>query len=87
MRFTQLVLGLAGGAVRYALRMASEPPLNAERIRVGLCVDCRHVRRIESARGSEFYSCGLSATDASFPKYPRLPVLVCSGYSARLREA
>jgi len=38
------------------------------------------MRLIESDRGSAFYLCGLSATDARFPKYPRLPVLRCAGY-------
>lgn len=48
--------------------------------RVGLCADCRHARHIESARGSKFYQCGLSFTNPSFAKYPRLPVLTCRGY-------
>ncbi|PYX75520.1 MAG: hypothetical protein DMG78_04055 [Acidobacteria bacterium] len=47
---------------------------------VGLCADCRFVRRIESDRRSIFYMCQRSATDPSFPKYPRLPVLQCAGY-------
>jgi len=47
---------------------------------VGLCLTCRHARRIESARESSFLLCGLSATDARFPKYSRLPVLRCEGY-------
>jgi hypothetical protein len=47
---------------------------------VGLCASCRFMRRMESDRGSTFYLCQLSATDPSFPKYPRLPVLQCSGY-------
>ncbi len=38
------------------------------------------MRRIESDRSSVFYLCQRSATDASFPKYPRLPVLQCRGY-------
>jgi hypothetical protein len=38
------------------------------------------MRQIKSDRGSVFYMCQLSATDSSFPKYPRLPVLQCSGY-------
>ena len=38
------------------------------------------MRRIESDRGSIFYLCERSATDARFPKYPRLPVLQCVGY-------
>ena len=47
---------------------------------VGLCADCRFMRRIESDRGSTFYLCERSATDANFAKYPRLPVLQCTGY-------
>jgi len=51
-----------------------------DRSTAGLCADCRHVRRIASDRASIFYMCGLSATNARFPKYPRLPVLSCEGY-------
>ena len=50
------------------------------KIRVGLCSDCRFMRRMESDRGSIFYLCEWSATDPSFPKYPRLPVLQCTAY-------
>ncbi len=46
----------------------------------GLCADCRFKRLIESDRGSIFYLCERSTADASFPKYPRLPVLQCRGY-------
>lgn len=49
-------------------------------LRAGLCANCRFMRQIESDRGSIFYLCELSATDASFPKYPRLPVVQCRGY-------
>jgi hypothetical protein len=49
---------------------------------VGLCADCRLARIIQSDRGSTFYLCQQSLTDPSFPKYPRLPVLSCSGYRA-----
>jgi hypothetical protein len=38
------------------------------------------MRRIESDKGSTFYRCERSATDPSFAKYPRLPVLQCVGY-------
>jgi hypothetical protein len=51
-----------------------------ERSTAGLCATCEHARRIESARGSTFILCGLSATDRRFPKYPRLPVVRCDGY-------
>jgi len=48
---------------------------------VGLCASCEHMRLIQSDRGTKFYFCRLSATDPRFPKYPRLPVLQCSGYT------
>jgi hypothetical protein len=38
------------------------------------------MRLVESGRGSRFYLCGRSRTDARFPRYPRLPVLRCAGY-------
>jgi hypothetical protein len=46
----------------------------------GLCRTCQHARRIESDRGSVFLMCELSFEDSRFAKYPRLPVLACSGY-------
>jgi hypothetical protein len=48
---------------------------------MGLCGDCQHAARIESSKGSVFLLCELSKTDSRFAKYPRLPVLACSGYS------
>ncbi len=47
---------------------------------VGLCADCRYAQQIESERGSMFYLCERSASDQTFPKYPRLPVIQCSGH-------
>jgi hypothetical protein len=47
---------------------------------IGLCADCEFMRRIASDRGSTFYRCERSASDPSFAKYPRLPVLQCAGY-------
>jgi hypothetical protein len=56
----------------------------AERLNAaGLCADCVHARAIESARGSIFILCNLSLTDPRFPKYPRLPVLSCDGYTEK----
>jgi hypothetical protein len=49
----------------------------------GLCATCAHVQIIRSDRGSIFYLCKLSAVDPRFPKYPRLPVLACTGYEER----
>jgi hypothetical protein len=48
--------------------------------RAGLCATCVHSRRIVSARNQTFVLCALSETDPRFPKYPRLPVVGCSGY-------
>jgi hypothetical protein len=51
----------------------------------GLCASCVHARVVETARQSTFLLCGLSFTDARFPKYPRLPVLTCEGYAEAQR--
>jgi hypothetical protein len=48
--------------------------------REGLCAACVHARRVSNDRGSVFVRCAYSAVDASYPKYPRLPVLACSAY-------
>lgn len=50
---------------------------------IGLCARCRHVRVIESERGSRFYLCQAARSDARLPKYPRLPVLACVAFAAR----
>jgi hypothetical protein len=44
----------------------------------GLCATCLHARRIESDRKSVFYLCQHALVDATFPKYPRLPVMRCA---------
>jgi hypothetical protein len=49
----------------------------------GLCDRCRHQRVIRNTRGSEFSLCELSKTDPDFPRYPRLPVLECTGFRER----
>ena len=46
---------------------------------VGLCATCEHSRKVKGAR-TTFWMCQLSATDPSFPQYPRLPVIRCRGY-------
>jgi len=51
--------------------------------RAGLCASCRHARAVKSARGSEFWLCQRSRSDARYPKYPPLPVLRCLGYEAK----
>ncbi|MCY4605678.1 MAG: hypothetical protein OXE49_15720 [Gemmatimonadetes bacterium] len=47
---------------------------------IGLCACCRHVRPVESGRGSVFYLCHRAATDPRLDKYPRLPVHACPCY-------
>jgi len=47
---------------------------------VGLCATCRLRRVIRSRRGSAFWYCRLSDENPQFPKYPKLPVLECSGH-------
>jgi hypothetical protein len=54
--------------------------------RIGLCATCRFRRIITSDRGSVFYLCERSFTDARFPKYPQLPVRNCAGYVERPEE-
>src|SRR6266487_1664376 len=46
----------------------------------GLCATCQHVKATATKRGSVFYLCLRSQTDASFRKYPPLPVVQCRGY-------
>jgi hypothetical protein len=52
----------------------------------GLCDSCAHSRRVESSRGSIFYLCELSAANPAFAKYPRLPVVRCSGFNAKKND-
>lgn len=55
-------------------------PDAAERARVGLCTDCRHARRLVSAKQSVFYRCARAAEDEAYRDYPPLPVLACPGF-------
>jgi hypothetical protein len=47
----------------------------------GLCGSCANSRVVETRTGSRFFLCQLSAVDPAFPRYPRLPVLRCRGYT------
>ena len=53
----------------------------------GLCDACSHQRVVRNTRGSVFSLCELARTDPRFPKYPRLPVLACTGFEPRERPA
>ncbi|HEV8628912.1 MAG TPA: hypothetical protein VGV61_01245, partial [Thermoanaerobaculia bacterium] len=45
----------------------------------GLCASCVHLRLLRSPR-STFARCAKAEVDARFPRYPRLPVVACSGH-------
>lgn len=49
----------------------------------GLCESCRHQKLVRNTRGSSFSLCELSRADPAFPRYPRLPVLECEGFTPR----
>ena len=46
----------------------------------GECALCVQARAIANRRGSVFVLCGRAAADASFLRYPRLPVRGCRGF-------
>jgi hypothetical protein len=49
--------------------------------RAGLCDTCRHQQIVPNTRGSVFSLCRRSRAEPErFARYPRLPVLRCSGY-------
>ena len=52
----------------------------SERNKLGLCTDCHYTKSIVSGKGSQFSLCLRSETDSHYSKYPRLPMLQCSGY-------
>jgi len=54
---------------------------------IGLCENCRHAQIVQNSRGGTFYLCRRANEDASFPKYPRLPLLSCRGYEAEPPKA
>ena len=49
---------------------------------VGLCATCTHARTVETPR-SRFWMCTRAATDPTFAKYPRLPMLACRGFEPK----
>jgi GrpB-like predicted nucleotidyltransferase (UPF0157 family) len=69
--------------LRYAALMEDKHSAAKHGFVAGLCADCVHARLIESDRNSVFLLCNLSLTDTRFPKYPRLPLLSCSGYQSK----
>jgi hypothetical protein len=49
----------------------------------GLCDRCLHQRVVQSGRGSVFSLCERSFDDPRYPKYPRVPVGSCPGFTER----
>lgn len=77
MRVRDLWIGRSAPAcdtIAARARMSDDP--------VGLCRTCVHAALVRTRR-SVFWRCGLSDTDTRFERYPRLPVLQCSGWSPR----
>jgi hypothetical protein len=60
---------------------AAPPPPRAPA--AGLCDSCAHQQQVHNTRGSTFSLCTRSREDPSYPRYPRLPVLACTGYERR----
>jgi hypothetical protein len=58
----------------------SAHPASEGTVTPGLCRDCRNAKIMRSDRDSVFYRCMLSDKSPDFVKYPRLPVLSCSGW-------
>jgi hypothetical protein len=52
----------------------------------GLCERCQHAHVVRNDRGSRFILCRLAASDPRFPKYPRLPVRQCAGFTPTARN-
>jgi hypothetical protein len=52
-------------------------------VRFGLCDTCVHQRIVRNTRGSVFSLCERSRVEPEFPRYPRVPVLVCAGHQPR----
>lgn len=63
--------------------VSMERDAQTEARQAGLCAGCIHCRTVESSKDSVFYLCELSRTNPNYPKYPRLPVLSCPGYTPK----
>jgi len=53
----------------------------------GLCAACRHGHRVRSARGSTFLRCRRAASDPTYARYPRVPVLRCRGFEPEVSHS
>jgi hypothetical protein len=53
---------------------------------VGLCSTCAHARQQPNARGSFFWRCAASDSDARLLRYPPLPVATCHAFKRERPE-
>lgn len=58
-------------------RAREQPPATG----AGLCDRCAHQQLVRNTRGSTFSLCRRSRSDPAYPRYPRIPVLSCPGYT------
>ena len=49
-------------------------------VQKGICLDCKLAKIVVSAKASRFIQCQKHFEDKRFAKYPRLPVMACSGF-------
>jgi hypothetical protein len=57
-------------------------------MQAGLCDTCAYQRIVKTTRGSTFSLCERSKTEPDrFPRYPRIPVGQCPGYTPRERAS
>ena len=55
-------------------------------MKAGLCDSCAYQRLVNNTRGSTFSLCNRSKDEPErYPRYPRLPVTACPGFSRRTR--
>jgi hypothetical protein len=78
--FVQIGIRCGSGAFRQPRTVRRSSPCSHRQQSVGLCSECMHARVVDSAKGSRFWRCARHADDPRFPKYPRLPVLICEGF-------
>jgi len=57
---------------------------DAAALGAGLCDACAFQKVVGNTRGSRFSMCERAKTEPRrFPKYPRIPVVKCAGFSTR----